>query len=315
VAGATDLAAADTAMNANTPRTRSSHPVAGRAGVGLKPAHYQAILQTAPRVGFFEIHAENYMGAGGPPHRYLESIRADYPLSIHGVALSIGSSGPLDRAHLDRLQRLVARYEPCLVSEHLAWSTHAGAFLNDLLPLPYTGSTLASVCAHVDEVQQTLRRRILLENPSTYVRFEHSTWSEPEFLAEVARRTGCGLLLDVNNVMVSATNLGWSAHAYIDAFALARVGQIHLAGYAEERGEGEARLLIDDHGSQVHEDVWSLYKYTLRGCGAVPTLIEWDNNLPQLSLLLQQAQRAQEALDERIGKARIPGSAHAARVE
>ncbi|MGH8174828.1 MAG: MNIO family bufferin maturase [Steroidobacter sp.] len=285
-----------------------------RAGVGLKPVHYRSIIETRPDIGFFEVHAENYMGPGGPPHRFLEAIRADYPLSVHGVGLSIGASQALDRQHLERLKRVVARYEPGLVSEHLAWSTHDGVFLNDLLPLPYTQRTLACVCAHVDEVQGALRRPILLENPSTYVRFVESSFAETEFLAEVAARTGCGLLLDVNNVMVSATNHGTSPQAYIDAFPIGEVQEIHLAGFSEEPGQGDARILIDDHGSVVHPDVWSLYELALSRCGAAPTLIEWDNNVPEFSVLLEEAQRAQLALRDVTKRSTVQGSADGAQL-
>jgi uncharacterized protein (UPF0276 family) len=287
-------------MNSPAVQSRVGARVPFRAGVGLKAAHYQTILETHPDIGFFEVHAENYMGAGGPPHRFLEAIRADYPLSVHGVGLSIGSSEPLDREHLLRLKRVVARYEPGLVSEHLAWSMHNGRFLNDLLPLPYTRSTLACVCAHVDEVQSTLRQPIAIENPSAYVRFAESTLAETEFLAEVAKRTGCGLLLDVNNAMVSAVNQRACPHAYIDAFPIDAVDEIHLAGFSEDRSDGAQRLLIDDHGSAVHGETWSLYRHALRRRGAVPSLIEWDNNVPDWPVLLGEALRAESALMDQL---------------
>lgn len=287
-------------MSNGATRSRAAAHIAPRSGVGLKPAHYRTILETRPDIGFFEVHAENYMGAGGPPHRFLEAIRADYPLSVHGVGLSIGSSEALDRAHLARLSRVVTRYEPGLVSEHLAWSTHNGSFLADLLPLPYTHSTLARVCAHVDEVQETLRRQVLIENPSTYVRFAHSTLEETDFLAELAARTGCGLLLDVNNVTVSAVNHGTSPYAYIDAFPVEEVEEIHLAGFSEEGGHDGERLLIDDHGSAVRAEVWLLYRYALHRAGAVPTLVEWDNNIPEWSVLVSQARRAETALRQAV---------------
>lgn len=295
-------------MSVEAARIRTAATVPPCAGVGLKPVHYSTIIQTRPAIGFFEIHAENYMGAGGPPHRFLEAIRADYPLSVHGVGLSLGSSKELDREHLERLKCVVARYDPGLVSEHLAWSTHRELFLNDLLPLPYTRDTLARVCEHVEEVQRALRRAILLENPATYIRFADSALAETEFLAEVARRTGCGLLLDVNNVMVSTTNHGTSARAYIDAFPIEEVEEIHLAGYSEECGDGNERLLIDDHGSDVREEVWSLYRHALDRRGAVPSLIEWDNNVPEWSVLLSEAQRAELELrdrQEQIGRAHV----------
>ncbi|AMN45030.1 MNIO family bufferin maturase [Rhodoplanes sp. Z2-YC6860] len=262
------------------------------AGTGLKPEHADDIFAGARRVDFFEIHAENYMGAGGPPHHLLRRIRADYPLSIHGVGLSIGGTAPLDRAHLMRLKRLVRTYEPALFSEHLAWSTHDGVFLNDLLPLPYNDISLAHVCAHVNEVQDTLGMRMLLENPSTYVAFGATQMSEIEFLGTVAQRTGCGLLLDVNNVHVSAVNHGFDAGAYIDDFPIQHVGQFHLAGFAEDRDSTGAELLIDNHGQLVADIVWDLYRQALaHGCLA-PTLVEWDNNLPPFETLTTDVERA-----------------------
>lgn len=301
-------------MNDRVPPSRVAARIAPRAGVGLKPQHYTTILAVRPDIGFFEIHAENYMGAGGPPHRYLETIRADYALSVHGVGLSIGSSEGLDSEHLERLHHLVRRYEPGLVSEHLAWSTHGGFFLNDLLPLPYTQRTLALVCAHVDEVQAKLRRPLLLENPSTYVRFAESTLTETEFLGEVASRTGCGLLLDVSNVVVSATNHGTSPHAYIDAFPVEDVGEIHLAGFSEEHvRRGRRLLLVDDHGSAVHEEVWSLYRYTLSRTGPVPTLIEWDNNVPKWGVLACEAELAARFLQREKRPRKV--NRHAAHLE
>ncbi len=299
-------------MNGEAARLRTAPAVPRCAGVGLKPAHYSTIIETRPTIGFFEIHAENYMGAGGAPHRFLEAIRADYPLCVHGVGLSLGSSEELDREHLERLKCVVARYEPGLVSEHLAWSTHGGLFLSDLLPLPYTRDTLARVCEHVDQVQAALRRAILLENPATYLRFADSVLAETEFLAEAARRTGCGLLLDVNNVVVATANHGTSARAYIDAFPIEEVEEIHLAGHSEERGDGSARLLIDDHGSQVREEVWSLYRHALDRRGAVPSLVEWDNNIPEWSVLLSEARRAEMELRDRRERSTARGGRHAA---
>jgi len=276
--------------------TRPNSAIPARAGVGLKAEHYHAILESAPDVGFFEVHAENYMGAGGPPHRYLEAMRSLYPLSVHGVGLSIGSSGPLDREHLTRLKALISRYEPGLFSEHLAWSSYGGEFLNDLLPIPYTEETLRLVCEHVDEVQTVLGRRVLIENPATYVAFAQTTIPEPEFLRELARRTGCGLLLDINNVEVSATNHGYDARAYLDAFPVQCVGEIHLAGAAENHGGSGDKVLIDAHDRSVHEGVWALYAHMLGRLGAIPTLIEWDNDVPAWPVLFAEAQRAEEVL-------------------
>jgi uncharacterized protein len=261
-------------------------------GVGLKPEHADEILAGVSRVDFFEIHAENYMGDGGPPHRLLERIRRDYRLSIHGVGLSIGGAGRLDHAHLQRLRRLVDRYRPEMFSEHLAWSSHDEVFLNDLLPLPYNEAILRHVCAHIDEVQHTLDMRMLLENPSTYVAFADSTMSEAEFLRAVTQRTGCGLLLDVSNVVVCSVNHGFSAADYIDAFPIECVGEFHLAGFAEDSDGDGGKLLIDDHGREVSEAAWDLYRRVLRrGCKA-PTLIEWDNDVPEFAVLRREADRA-----------------------
>jgi uncharacterized protein len=267
-------------------------------GVGFKPEHFEAILDTRPGLGFFEVHAENYMGGGGSPHRRLDAIRERYPLSLHGVGLSIGSPGPLDRAHLERLAAVAKRFEPTLVSEHLAWSTHEGAFLNDLLPMPYTDESLARVSEHIDEVQNALGRTMLLENPSTYVVFEESTWAETDFLREIARRTGCGLLLDVNNVFVSAVNHGFDPEQYLADFPVQAVGEIHLAGYAEDADEAGLPLLIDAHNSSVRDAVWSLYAATIRRLGATPTLIEWDNDVPAWPTLFDEARHAQRAIAE-----------------
>jgi uncharacterized protein len=265
-------------------------------GVGFKAEHFDPIVETRPGVGFFEVHAENYMGAGGAPHRRLDAIRERYPLSLHGVGLSIGSPGPLDRAHLERLAAVARRFEPVLVSEHLAWSTHDGAFFNDLLPLPYTSETLRQVADHIDEVQNALGRTILLENPSTYVAFAESTMAETDFLREIARRTGCGLLLDINNVFVSATNQGYDPHRYLADFPLRAVGEIHLAGYAEDHDDAGLPLLIDAHNSPVRDAVWSLYAAAIRRLGSTPTLIEWDNDLPAWPALLSEARRAERTM-------------------
>jgi len=277
---------------------RCAAPLPARSGVGLRVEHIDEILAGRPDLGFFEIHAENYMGEGGPPHRRLEAIRAVYPLSLHGVGLSIGSPRPLDKDHLKRLAALAERYEPGLFSEHLAWSSHNEGFLNDLLPLPYTQETLAAVCAHVEETQEALGGRMLLENPSTYVLFEESTIGETDFLAEIARRTGCGLLLDINNVFVSATNHGFDPLAYLDAFPLQHVGEIHLAGYADAQDDAGRPLLIDAHDSPVRDPVWALYAQTIARIGATPTLIEWDNDPPAWPVLFAEARRAERAMAE-----------------
>jgi len=272
-------------------------PIPARAGVGLKADHYREILETGPDIGWFEVHPENYMGAGGPPHAWLTQIRERYPLSLHGVGLSIGAEKPLDTDHLARLKKLVDHYQPGLVSEHLAWSTHDTTFLNDLLPLPYTEETLARVARHVGQVQDALGRRILIENPSTYVVFETSTMSETDFLKGVAERSGCGLLLDVNNVFVSATNHGFSPEFYIDTFPVEHVGEIHLGGHAEDEDEAGYPLLIDAHDRAVIDPVWQLYHRTLRRCGVTPTLIEWDNDVPEWPVLFSEAQQAEAIID------------------
>lgn len=267
------------------------------AGVGFKPEHFDAVLGDGGFWGFFEVHAENYMGAGGPPHAQLARLRRDHALSVHGVGLSIGGAGPLDRDHLARLKAVCDRYAPESFSEHLAWSSHDGVFLNDLLPLPYTAATLDRVVAHVDEAQTALGRRMLLENPATYVLFEASDIPETDFLAEIARRTGCGLLLDVNNVVVSATNHGTSPEAYLDAFPLHAVGEIHLAGHAETVDDAGGRLLIDAHGSAISDPVWALFARVLERAGPLPSLVEWDNDVPAWPALRAQAADAQAFLD------------------
>lgn len=288
-----------------------NHSIAGQAGTSFKHEHLPAIMADGKPKGFFEVHAENYMGAGGPPHRALEAIRQDNPVSLHGVCMSIGGPQPLDREHLGRFRSLVERYQPALVSEHLAWSTHENTFFNDLLPLPYTNETLSRVCEHIDEVQQAIGRPILLENPSTYVTFRESTMSETDFIRTIARRTGCGLLLDVNNVFVSATNHGFSALDYLSDFPLAKVGEIHLADHAEQADDEGERLLIDSHDGPVADAVWKLYEIVIQKCGPVPTLIEWDSNIPDWPVLKAEATAAQQILDRYIGFSSLDKS-HAA---
>ncbi len=281
---------------ADTQKTSPPAPLPARAGVGLKPEHYREILDTRPDVGWFEVHPENYMGDGGAPHYYLTRIREHYPLSLHGVGLSLGAAGRLDADHLARLRALIDRYQPASFSEHLAWSTHDDVFFNDLLPLPYTEETLARVCDHIDEAQEALGRQLLLENPSTYIRFSQSDIAETDFLAEIARRTGCGLLLDVNNVFVSACNHAFDAAAYIAAFPMQYVGEIHLAGHACDRDDAGAPLLIDAHDRAVAAAVWQLFAQALARRGAVGTLIEWDNDVPAWDDLLAEAHKAERML-------------------
>ncbi|WP_256597591.1 DUF692 domain-containing protein [Pseudomonas sp. RW409] len=277
-----------------TQATASSLPQ--RAGLGLKTEHFRQVLREQPDIGFFEVHAENYMVAGGPFHHYLGLIREQYPLSLHGVGLSIGAEGPLDQQHLKRLAVLIERYQPQSFSEHLAWSSHGPVFLNDLLPLAYDRPTLDRVCEHIDQVQNTLRRPMLLENPATYLEFRQSSMDEAEFIREVIGRTGCGLLLDVNNVYVSCINHRRDPMAYIDALPLHAVGEIHLAGFAEDTDSLGDRLLIDDHSAPIDNAVWALYLRLLERIGPTATLIERDNQVPAFSVLHAEVRQADELL-------------------
>lgn len=265
-------------------------------GVGYKPQHFTDITTDSGSVKWLEIHAENYMGDGGRPLAQLRHLAERFAISVHGVGLSIGGEGPLDPDHLARLKHLVDWLNPASFSEHLAWSTHDSAFLNDLLPLPYSDETLTRVADHIDQLQNTIGRTMLLENPSSYLSFDESTLSEPEFLDQVAQRSGCGLLLDVNNVFVSATNLGFSAQEYIDAYPLDRVGEIHLGGHDKDHDDHGASLLIDSHGREIVDPVWALLDYTLAKSGPKPALIEWDNDVPEWPVLEAEAARAQMAL-------------------
>jgi hypothetical protein len=263
--------------------------------VGLRFPHHRAVIERSPAVAWFEVHSENYMG-GGAPLRDLEAIRRDYPISLHGVGLSLGRVDGLDAGHLDRIAGLAARIEPGLVSEHLTWSISDGNYLGDLLPLPLTEEALDVVCANVDIFQQVLRRQILVENPSSYLRYRDSTIPESEFMVAVARRTGCGILCDVNNIFVSASNHGWDAHAYLAALAPAEVKELHLAGHTVKSLSDGAVLRIDDHGSQVDAAVWTLFRQAVLCFGALPTLIEWDSNIPELEVLIEEADHASAIL-------------------
>ncbi len=276
----------------------ATHPASlpARPGVGYKPQHYSAIMADPGPLGWLEIHAENYMGDGGRPIAQLRHLAERFPISVHGVGLSIGAEGDLDKDHLARLKHLVSWLNPASFSEHLAWSTHDSHFFNDLLPLPYTPKTLDRVAAHINEVQDTVGRRMLLENPSSYLAFAESTLSETDFLRELTQRTGCGLLLDVNNVFVSATNLKTSPQAYIENFALDAVGEIHLGGHDEDEDETGAPLLIDSHGKAVVDPVWALLDYTLAKSGPKPLLIEWDTDVPEWPVLAEEITRADKAL-------------------
>lgn len=298
----TEFSADQRRRSALTAATLPAH-----AGIGLKPEHFSAILATRPAIGFFEIHAENYLVDGGPMHHYLGRIREDYALSIHGVGLSIGGEEALDEAHLAALARLLDRYQPEAFSEHLAWSTHGHQFLNDLLPLPYTEATLSRVCAHIDQTQHRLQRRMLLENPATYVEFTSSTLSEAEFISAIVKRTGCGLLLDINNAYVSCTNHGHDPQGYLESLPLEAVGEFHLAGHSVDRDSLGAPLLIDSHGAPIVDAVWSLYQHALTLTGPRPTLLERDNDIPPLEALLAEAGIA-EALLAASGQTEKSGS-------
>ena len=292
-----------------------SHParygktLPARAGAGFKSVHADAILADSYRIGFLEVHAENYMGAGGHPHRLLTRMRENFPLSVHGVGLSIGSENGIDAMHLSRLKAVVERYEPEQVSEHLAWSTHDDSYFNDLLPVPYDRETLTRVCDHIDLVQSVLGRKILLENPSTYAVFERSTMSETDFIREITRRTGCGLLLDVNNVLVSSVNNRFKPLMYLHDFPLDLVEEIHLAGHAEDQDEDGARLLIDAHDRPVDDEVWHLYDIVIGQTGPLPTLIEWDNDVPDWPVLRREAQAA-DAILARHADTYLMGARH-----
>ncbi|MDR6265110.1 DUF692 domain-containing protein [Roseobacter sp. N2S] len=277
-------------------RADRPNTVPNRAGVGFKAQHLDGILKDPDSIGWLEIHAENYMGDGGRPIAQLRHLRERFAISCHGVGLSIGAEGPLDADHLTRLKTLVDWLEPGLFSEHLAWSTHDSHFLNDLLPLPYTQATVDRVVDHIDQVQTTIGRQMLLENPSTYVAFAESDRSEIDFLRDVAQRSGCGLLLDVNNVFVSATNQNYSPEGYIDAFPTELVGELHLGGHEQDADDFGALLLIDSHSRAVVDPVWALYEYTLAKSGPRPTLIEWDNDIPDWSVLAAEAARADHLL-------------------
>jgi uncharacterized protein (UPF0276 family) len=257
------------------------------AGIGLRAPHYHDLLERRPPLAFLEVHSENFFAAGGAAPAWLERFRRDYPLSLHGVGLSLGSADPLDERHLARLQALAARFEPAFVSEHLCWSSVGGRHANELLPLPYTPEALDHVVARVGAVQERLARRILVENVSTYHRFAESTIPEWEFVAEVARRSGCGVLLDVNNIWVNAANHGFDPFAYLAALDPGSVGEIHLAGH-EDTGAG----LVDTHGAAVSPPVWSLYAAALARFGPRPTLVELDTDIPALDVLLEEAAQA-----------------------
>ena len=280
-----------------SPASVNCDPIPARAGIGLRSQHHESILAANPRPAWIEAHTENYFHAGGPAVRALERARELYPLSLHGVGLGLGSADPLDREHLGRIRTAVHRLEPALVSEHACWAHVDGQHYNDLLPLPYTEEAVAHLSARVREVQDFLGRQLLIENLSAYVSFAASQLSEGEFLAAVVERSGCGLLLDVNNAYVNASNLGLDLDAFFDAVPPRAVQEIHLAGHSRRRVGGR-ELLIDDHGSAVCADVWALYAHAIRRFGPVPTLIEWDNDVPALDVLLAEAARADRLLEQ-----------------
>jgi len=266
-------------------------PVPARAGIGLRAVHHEALLAERPDVGWLEAHSENYFADGGAQLEYLERLRTLYPLSLHGVGLSLGSTDPLDRDHVRRLKRLIDRVNPLFVSEHVCWGSVGGVHLNDLLPLPYTAEALHHLARRVSELQDRLGRQVLLENVSSYLQFNCSEFSEPEFLAALASESQCALLLDVNNVYVSARNHGFDPFAFIDALPVAAVREIHLAGHSSNR-HGERQILIDTHSTHVCDDVWSLYSHAIGRFGRVPTLIEWDTEIPELHVLVAEARSA-----------------------
>jgi uncharacterized protein len=272
---------------------RPAAPLPAKVGIGLRTPHYRELLERLPPIGWFEVHSENYFGDGGQPLYFLERFRSHYPFSLHGVGLSLGSADTLNPTHLQKLKSLVVRFEPGLVSDHLCWSSVGGQFLNDLLPLPYTEEALNHVVTRIGEAQDFLRRQILVENVSSYLQFKHSTIPEWEFLAEVSRRSGCGILFDVNNIYVSSKNHGFDPKIYIDAIPASAVQEIHLAGF-DSNGE----CLIDTHGKPVFEEVWPLYAYAIERMGPKPTLIEWDTDIPALDVLLGEAWKAQTILEQ-----------------
>jgi uncharacterized protein (UPF0276 family) len=284
-----------------SPTAKQGSLIPAKAGIGLRFQHHQSVIDTQSDVAWMEVHTENYMG-GGTPLRYLDAIRRDVPMSLHGVGLSLGSAEGLDPGHLERIRLVAERIEPGLMSEHIAWSVVDGAYLADLLPLPMTEEALDVVCRHVDQMQLYLKRRILVENPSTYLRFRHSTIPEWEFMAAVAARTGCGILCDINNIYVSAQNHGWNASAYLAGLPPAAIGEIHLAGHAVRQLADGRTLRIDDHASGVIPEVWTLYRGALARFGPVPTLIEWDNNVPPLETLLKEARHAQALIADAENK-------------
>ncbi len=271
------------------------------SGIGLKAQHYQALINNPRATGWLEIHPENYMGDGGPPHRYLAELNTLYPLSMHGVGMSLGASEGVDDAHLLKLKKLVDRYNPASISEHLSWSHWNRVFLNDLLPLPYTNESLETICRNIDKVQSTLGRTILIENPSTYIDFKQSDYSEPDFFKEITRRCDCKILLDINNVFVSGFNNHFDPYKYLEQFPAEQVEEIHLAGHSIQSLSNNTQIRIDDHGSEVRKEVWKLYEYFFaREKRAIATLIEWDTDIPELDILLNETRKADEIMNRAL---------------
>ena len=274
-----------------TTSVTNPRPMPARAGIGLRAAHFADVMNSRPDVGWFEVHSENHFAPAGAAHLALDAVRANYPISLHGVGLSLGGTDLLDLEHVERLKRAIGRYEPGLVSEHLCWSMAGGRHTNDLLPLPYTREALRHIASRVDQVQELLGRRLLIENVSSYLQFRDADYTEWEFLASLAQTSGCGILLDVNNVYVSARNHGFDAREYFAALPRAAVGEIHLAGHSVREVEGR-ELRVDTHDARVCDEVWELYGIAVARFGRVPTLIEWDTDLPALEVLVDEARRA-----------------------
>jgi uncharacterized protein (UPF0276 family) len=298
-----DLSLDTTPLSSRREERAASCPRRVRTGIGLRAQHHAQIAAQRPAIGWVEAHSENYFAHGGSQREFLTKIRAHYPLSLHGVGLSLGSIDPLDRRHLRELERLVREFEPMLVSEHLSWGSVGGRFVNDLLPLPYTEEALRHMAGRVGQVQDVLGRQILIENVSSYLEFTCSQMAEWEFLTALVRESGCAILLDVNNIYVSAMNHGFHAPTYLQAVPAAAVREIHLAGHAVNR-VGPREIRIDTHGEPVCQAVWELYAQAVERFGAVPTLIEWDTDIPALDVLVAEAHKAD-------GVAEVPRAAAA----
>lgn len=278
-------------------------PIPASAGIGLRGPHYREFSNTCPQVGFLEVHSENFFGKGGVPHACLERVRRDYPLSLHGVGLSLGSTDPLSKVHLSRLKELVDTYQPDFVSEHLSWGSFGGRHLNDLLPLPYTEEVVTHLVERVAQVQDFLGRPVLVENVSCYLEFEHSRLTEWEFVTAVAENVGCKILLDVNNIYVNAHNHGFSAMEFLRGIPGSLIGEIHLAGHTVKQHD-QGTIIIDTHDHRVCPEVWDLYRQAIEMYGSKPTLIEWDSDLPNLEVLVDEANTAQRIM-EGTGHARV----------